>query len=77
MDHLYENKLKIKPQLKTDGGASDSRFLVDICDELVEFGLTNRYIHQINERINHKELYNLAEIYLIVLHKTFDVKKNS
>jgi len=68
--------LQITPKLKTDGGTSDGRFLVEICKELVEFGPTNKYIHQINERISTKELYNLANIYHSILYKIFNVEKN-
>lgn len=72
-----QQHMGITPQLKTDGGTSDGRFLADICDQMVELGTTNRYIHQINERISTKELYNLANIYYSILYKIFNGKKNS
>lgn len=56
---------------KTDGGTSDGRFLVHICTELLEFGLSNKYIHQINENINHPDLYDLSNTYLTILNKIF------
>ncbi len=57
------------PQLKTDGGTSDGRFLVEVSNELLEFGLSNKYIHQINENINENDLFALAKTYKIILNK--------
>ncbi|MEN9391309.1 MAG: hypothetical protein RL017_607, partial [Pseudomonadota bacterium] len=57
--------------LATDGGTSDGRFLVDVCDELVEFGLTNKYIHHINENIPSGDLLSLSETYFTILSKIF------
>lgn len=67
-----ESTLGISPQLKTDGGTSDGRFLVEICKELLEFGLSNKYIHQINENIQQSDLYDLANTYNIILNKIFN-----
>ena len=38
------------PELSTSGGTSDARFIKDICP-VVEFGLVNRTIHQVNEQV--------------------------
>lgn len=57
----------INPECKTDGGTSDGRFLVDVCDEVLEFGLNNRYIHQISERIQKSDLIDLVNIYELIL----------
>ena len=70
--HSIESKLGISAQLKTDGGTSDGRFLVEICKELLEFGLSNKYIHQINENIQQSDLYDLADTYNIILNKIFN-----
>ncbi len=74
--NIVENSIfeimNFKPQLKTDGGTSDGRFLIDICDELIELGLNNSTIHQINERIVTKELFLLNKIYLKILNKILD-----
>ncbi len=67
-----DEELKLKPQLKTDGGTSDGRFLVEVCTELLEFGLSNKYIHQINENINQDDLFALAKTYTIILNKIFN-----
>ena len=64
-----QEELKMTPQLKTDGGTSDGRFLVEVSNELLEFGLSNKYIHQINENINENDLFALAKTYKIILNK--------
>lgn len=61
----------INPENKTDGGASDGRFLIDCCDEMLEFGLRNNNIHQINESIQVQELTDLTKVYLNLLHLVF------
>ena len=68
---IKEN-LSTTASLKTDGGTSDGRFLVDVCNELVEFGLSNKHIHQINERIKSSDLENLSKTYYSLLYKLFN-----
>ncbi len=70
---IQEN-LGLNSQLKTDGGTSDGRFLVDVCNELVEFGLCNKTIHQINECVRDTELVDLANCYLKIISKIFNEK---
>lgn len=67
-----QQELNLTPQQKTDGGTSDGRFLVEVCKELVEFGLSNKYIHQIDERIRTEDLYSLAKTYYLILNKIFN-----
>lgn len=62
----------IETNAKTDGGTSDGRFLVDVCHELLELGLPNKSIHQINENIKTADLFNLANIYYIILETIFN-----
>lgn len=50
------------PRLTTSGGTSDARFIKDFCP-VVEFGLTNKTIHQINENVLLKDLEILTDIY--------------
>ncbi len=61
--------MQITPQLKTDGGTSDGRFLKDVCLELLEFGMVNASIHQINENIPKGDLLNLSKTYYNILNK--------
>ncbi len=62
----------VTPQLKTDGGTSDGRFLVEICNEMLELGLSNQSIHQIDEHIYSDDLFTLATIYNTILNKIFN-----
>ncbi len=63
--------LKIKPNVTADGGTSDGRFIAKICNQVIEFGLRNESIHQIDENIEEKELLLLSEIYEKILIKAF------
>lgn len=59
------------PKLSTEGGTSDGRFLKDICLEMVELGLTNNSIHQINESVTKDDLFQLGNIYFKILKDLF------
>lgn len=50
------------PALTTGGGTSDARFIKDVCP-VVEFGLVNKTIHQVDERTSVADLETLTEIY--------------
>ena len=52
----------ITPSLSTSGGTSDARFIKDICP-VVELGLSNATIHQINEKVCVNDMMQLTEIY--------------
>lgn len=51
-----------RPKLSTSGGTSDARFIKDYCP-VVEFGLVNQTIHQVNERVDIADLETLTQIY--------------
>jgi succinyl-diaminopimelate desuccinylase len=57
------------PALSTAGGTSDGRFIVDICDEIVELGPVNATIHKLNERVAIADLEPLSAIYRRVLER--------
>ncbi|QCI25871.1 succinyl-diaminopimelate desuccinylase [Buchnera aphidicola] len=57
--------------LSTDGGTSDGRFIKDISLELLELGLRNNTIHQVNECVSVHDLQLLSKIYEDILHKIF------
>ncbi|WP_343182583.1 succinyl-diaminopimelate desuccinylase [Buchnera aphidicola] len=61
----------IDPNLSTDGGTSDGRFLKDIAMELLEIGSKNDTIHQIDERVLVSDLQNLSLIYQDVMENVF------
>lgn len=71
-EYSINHVMNITPDFKTDGGTSDGRFLIEVCDEILELGLSNKYIHQISERINKNDLYNLSNIYYTILTKMFE-----
>jgi succinyl-diaminopimelate desuccinylase len=59
-----------RPELSTGGGTSDARFIKDICP-VVEFGLVNKTIHQVNEHVPVAHLHELTRIYSAFLRRYF------
>ncbi len=59
-----------KPEYTTTGGTSDARFIYKYCP-VVEFGLINATIHQINENTKTDDLEALTKIYERVLEIYF------
>lgn len=56
-------KVTNKPtNLSTIGATSDARFIKDLCP-VVEFGLPNATMHQVNEQVTVEDLQKLEEIY--------------
>jgi succinyl-diaminopimelate desuccinylase len=49
-------------RLTTTGGTSDARFIKDHCP-VVELGLVNATIHQVDERVPVEDLETLTKIY--------------
>ena len=58
------------PELSTTGGTSDARFIKHYCPVL-EFGLVGQTMHQIDERVETRDLEVLAQIYHAVLDDYF------
>lgn len=50
------------PALTTGGGTSDARFIKDHCP-VIEFGLVNKTIHQVDEHVALEDLETLTRIY--------------
>jgi len=59
-----------RPELSTSGGTSDARFIKDHCP-VVEFGLTGKTMHQVDESTDVADLETLTAIYLDVLEHWF------
>ena len=59
----------VTPELSTSGGTSDARFLVAVCP-VVELGLLNATMHQVDEAVAVDDLRALAAIYTAVLRRT-------
>ena len=56
-------------ELSTSGGTSDGRFIAPTGAQVLELGVLNATIHQIDEHVNVAELEPLAEIYEQILVK--------
>lgn len=57
----------IIPMLTTDGGTSDGRFIASEKTQVIEFGVKNDTIHQINEHVPILDLHNLVQIYQLTI----------
>lgn len=57
----------IQTELSTSGGTSDGRFIAPMGAEVVELGVKNATIHQVDEQVAVNELGKLAEIYYLIL----------
>jgi succinyl-diaminopimelate desuccinylase len=60
------------PELSTSGGTSDARFVKDYC-QVIEFGLVNKTIHAVDERVAVADLGALTSIYRSFLDRYFAV----
>ncbi len=61
------NVQHIKTTLSTSGGTSDGRFIAPTGAQVLELGVLNATIHQINEHVNVDELDPLTDIYQQIL----------
>ena len=59
-----------EPEMATDGGTSDARFIKNYC-EVLELGVVNNSLHQVNEHVSLKDLKDLHHIYLKILENYF------
>ena len=66
-----KNSTNKDPELATDGGTSDARFIKDYC-EVLEIGLVNQSLHQVDEFVRTDDLHKLHDLYLRILEKYFD-----
>jgi succinyl-diaminopimelate desuccinylase len=61
----------LKPELSTGGGTSDGRFFGALGSEVVEFGLLNRTIHQVDECCAVDDIDRLRQVFAEVLRRLF------
>ena len=59
-----------RPELSTAGGTSDARFVKDYCP-VIEFGLVNRMVHAVDERVPVEDLRTLTQVYRRFLERYF------
>ena len=64
-----KNVTGIETELSTGGGTSDGRFIAPTGAQVLELGVLNATIHQINEHVNVDDLEPLAEIYEQILEE--------
>lgn len=64
-----QNQTAQKPELSTQGGTSDGRYIAPYGVEVIELGLTNNTIHQINECIGVDELDQLTSLYFAICQR--------
>ncbi|MEP7070292.1 MAG: succinyl-diaminopimelate desuccinylase [Usitatibacter sp.] len=57
----------VTPEINCAGGTSDGRFIIEVCDEVAEFGPVNRSIHKVNEAVALDEIEPLAEVYRLAV----------
>lgn len=60
----------IEPALSTGGGTSDARFIKNYCP-VVEFGLINKTIHAVDERVDVGDLHQLTAAYAKIIGQYF------
>ena len=65
-----EGELGRRPEMNTGGGTSDARFITRRCP-VVEFGLTGRTMHQVDECASVSEIESLTRIYRRILKDFF------
>ncbi|CAL4318796.1 Succinyl-diaminopimelate desuccinylase [Buchnera aphidicola (Thelaxes suberi)] len=58
-----------KTSLSTSGGTSDGRFLPELGAQVIELGLINKTIHQVNECVKISDLQVLTRIYQNILEE--------
>jgi succinyl-diaminopimelate desuccinylase len=59
------------PRLSTAGGTSDGRFIAPLGAQVVELGVVNRTIHQVNECVCVEDIDRLHRCYVRVLERIF------
>ena len=59
-----------EPELATDGGTSDARFIKNYC-EVIELGIRNQTLHQVDEFVFLDDINELTKIYLKILENYF------
>ncbi|XBC41859.1 MAG: succinyl-diaminopimelate desuccinylase [Buchnera aphidicola (Kaburagia rhusicola rhusicola)] len=66
---VIQHLCRITPKLLTTGGTSDGRFISKMGSQILELGLTNETIHQLNEHIKISDLQLLSDIYKNIIKR--------
>ena len=70
LSEAIETVVGRRPELSTNGGTSDARFIKDWCP-VVEFGLVGQTMHQVDERVPVVDLEVLTNVYVAFLERWF------
>ncbi|WP_028879700.1 succinyl-diaminopimelate desuccinylase [Terasakiella pusilla] len=65
-----EEVCALTPKFSTSGGTSDSRFISNYC-QVVDFGLRNHTIHQVNESAPVADINRLTQVYKRIIETYF------
>lgn len=66
---IVREECGIDPELSTGGGTSDGRFIALHGADVVEFGVINRTIHQVNERVHASDVEGLRRVYARIMER--------
>lgn len=69
VSQVIEQNCGYQPQLSTDGGTSDGRFIAKMGAQIVELGPLNETIHKVNECVSVVDLQKLSLIYQKIMQK--------
>ncbi|MEO5733350.1 MAG: succinyl-diaminopimelate desuccinylase [Rubrivivax sp.] len=58
-----------RPVLSTTGGTSDGRFIATLCPQVIEFGVVNASIHQVDEWVDVDAVEPLQQVYRQTLER--------
>ena len=61
----------LKPILSTGGGTSDARFIAPTGAQVVEIGVLNASIHQVDEHVLVDDIIQLEKVFIELLNKVF------
>jgi len=71
MSAAIKNTTGLIPRFSAEGGTSDGRHMIKYCN-VIEFGIQDGTIHQINERVKVADLRKLEDIYFEFLRLYFN-----
>lgn len=69
VSQVIEQYCGYQPQLSTDGGTSDGRFVAKMGAQIVELGPLNETIHKVDECVSVVDLQQLSLIYQQIMQK--------
>lgn len=61
------------PELSTNGGTSDGRYIAPYGVEVIELGPVNATIHQVNESVSLYDLEQLERLYFSIVERIFNL----